>query len=125
MTTPHRDKVIVSNQVPDDLANVTTNLTSLANAKARVRIDATSGDADTLGSVLAIYRKQAGLNEQGLADWLGLDLPSIADLAEELRPGVGGQEMGLDQLAELYGADRARLLEVFEHAGQMGADEGR
>src|SRR5688572_14278086 len=96
----------------DDLANVTPHLTALANAKARVRIDAASRDADMVGSVLATHRKQAGLTEQGLADWLGLDLPSLADLAEELRPGISGQEMGLDKLAELYGAVRERLLEA-------------
>jgi hypothetical protein len=40
-------------------------------------------------------------------------------LAEEIRPQVVGpdgvaQETGLDQLAEVYGADRARLLEAFD-----------
>ena len=54
-----------------------------------------------------------------MADWLGIDLATLAELAEEPQPMLVGpddtmlQEMGLEQLAELYGADRARLLEAF------------
>ena len=78
----------MSNQPPDDdLANVSTNLTALANARARVQIDAAATDADTVGWVLAAHRAGAGVTVEALADWLGLDLPSLADLAQELRPG--------------------------------------
>jgi hypothetical protein len=47
-----------------------------------------------------------------LADWLGIDLATLAELAKEPRPMVAGpvgailQEMGLEQIAELYGADQ-------------------
>lgn len=109
----------MSNQPPDDdLANVSSNLTTLANARARVRIDAAATASDTVGSALAAYRTRAGVTVEALADWLGLDLPSLADLAQELRPGIGGQEMGIDQFAELYGADRVRLLEVFDQGDE-------
>jgi len=96
------------------LANVSTHLTALADAKARVQLDATTQDADTVGSVLAAYRSQTDLTWQQLADWLEIDLPSLADLAGELQPGLGGQEMGIDQMAELYGTDRLLLLKAFE-----------
>jgi hypothetical protein len=103
----------------DQLHNVSTDLTALADARARVRIDATEGDTDTVGFVLSQYRTHAGLTERELADWLRIDLPVLADLAEEIRPEkrrllAGYSEIGLDQLAEVYGADRARLLEAFE-----------
>ena len=93
------------------LTNVSTDLTALANARARVRIDAAEHDTDTVGFTLGRYRTQAGLTEQELADWLGIDLPVLADLAEEVRPEkrqllTGHPEIGLDQLAELYGAPR-------------------
>src|SRR4051812_45557037 len=103
----------------DQLANVSTDLTALADAKARVRIDAAERDLDTVGFVLGRYRAQAGLTERELADWLGIDLATLAELAEEPQPLLIGQdgailqEMGLEQIAELYGADRVRLLEVF------------
>jgi hypothetical protein len=100
--------------VSDQHANVSADLTAVADARARVRLDAAERDADTVGYVLARYRAQAGLTEQELATWLGIDLPVLADLAEEIRPGTDGQDLGFDQLAEVYGADRARLLEVFE-----------
>ena len=98
----------------DQLANVSTDLTALTDARARVRIDAAERDAATVGCVLAQYRAQASLTEQALADWLGIDLPVLADLAEEIRPPLDGQDLGLDQLAEVYGADRTRLLEAFD-----------
>jgi hypothetical protein len=98
----------------EQLTNVSTDLTALADARARVRIDAAERDPDTVGGVLAQYRAQAGLTEQDLATWLGIDLPVLADLTEEIRPPLDGQDLGLDQLAEVYGADRARLLEVFD-----------
>jgi hypothetical protein len=102
----------------EPIANVSTSLSTLANAKARVRIDKAERNADTVGFVLLAYRAQAGLTEQELADWLGISLPVLAALAEEIRPEQrlpmpGQQEMGLDQLAELYGADRDRLLEAY------------
>jgi hypothetical protein len=100
--------------VNEQHANVSTDLTALTDARARVRLDAAERDADTVGCVLAQYRAQAGLTEQELATWLGIDLPVLADLAEEARPGTDGQDLGLDQLAEVYGADGARLLEVFD-----------
>jgi hypothetical protein len=106
--------------VADQLVNVSTDLTALADARARVRIDAAERDTDTVGSTLGRYRAQAGLTERELANWLGIGLPVLADLAEELQPmtvspdGTILQEMGLEQLAEVYGADRERLLEVFE-----------
>jgi hypothetical protein len=104
---------------PDDLANVSTDLSTLRDARARVRIDAAARNADTVGSMLHRYRVRAGLTEHELATWLGIDVPILADLAEEIRPEqryalAGHAEMGLDQLAEVYGADRARLLEAFE-----------
>jgi hypothetical protein len=103
----------------EQLTNVSTDLTALADAKARVRIDAAEHDTDTVDFVLGLYRAQAGLTEQGLAEWLGVNLPVLADLAEEVRPEkrqllAGHSEMGLAQLAELYGVDRARLLDAFE-----------
>ena len=105
--------------IAEPLANVSTDLTALADAKARVRIDAAERDTDTVGYVLGRYRAQAGLTERELAAWLGIDLPVLADLAEEIRPEkrrllAGHAEMGLEQLAELYGADRARLSEAFD-----------
>ena len=106
------------------LANVSTDLTTLADARARVRIDAAERDPDTVGSVLGRYRARGGLTERELAAWLGIDLPVLADLAEELRPMLAGpdgavlQELGLDQLAELYGADRERLYEAFNRDDQ-------
>jgi hypothetical protein len=105
----------------DQLVNVSTDLTALADARARVHIDATEGDTDTVGFVLGQYRTQAGLTERELADWLGIDLPVLAELAEEIRPEkrrllAGYSEIGLDQLAEVYGADRARLLEAFDRS---------
>lgn len=86
----------------------------------RIRINAAARNPGTVGSILHQYRTQTSLTEQELADWLGVDLPILADLAEEIRPErrpvlTGHEEMGLDQLAELYGADRQRLLEAFEH----------
>jgi hypothetical protein len=109
------------NDGAEQLTNVSTNLTALADARARVRIDATERDTDTVGFVLGQYRTQAGLAERELADWLGIDLPALADLAEEIRPEkrqllAGYSEIGLDQLAEVYGADLARLLEAFEQS---------
>jgi len=103
----------------EPLANISADLTTLADARARVRIDATEGDTDTVGFVLGQYRTQAGLAERELADWLGINLPVLADLAEEIRPEkrqllAGYSEIGLDQLADVYGADRERLLEAFE-----------
>jgi hypothetical protein len=104
----------------DQLANVSTNLTTLADAKARVRIDAAERDPDTVGFALGQYRAQAGLTERELADWLGIDLATLAELAEEPQPMLADpnsailQEIGLEQIAELYGADRARLLEAFD-----------
>jgi len=70
--------------------------------------------------VLERYRTQASLTERELADWLGIDLAVLADLTEEPQPllisqdGAILQEMGLDQLAEVYGTDRTRLLEAFD-----------
>jgi hypothetical protein len=112
----------------EQLANVSTALTALADAKARVRIDAAERDTNTVGFVLGQYRAHAGLTEQELTNWLGIDLATLAELAEEPQPMLIGpdgailQEMGLDQLAEVYGADRERLLEVFEHESAI---EGR
>ena len=109
--------------IPDELANVSTDLTALADARARVRIDAAERDTDTVGYVLGRYRARAGLTERELADWLGIDPTVLADLAEEPRPmaadpdGAILQEMGLEQFAEIYGADRARLLEAFNRGG--------
>jgi hypothetical protein len=90
-----------------------------ADARARVRIDAAERDTDTVGFMVGQYRAQTGLTERALADWLGIDLPVLADLAEEIRPEkrrllAGYSEIGLDQLAEMYGADRERLLEAFD-----------
>jgi hypothetical protein len=105
------------------LANLSEDLTSLHNARARVRIGAAEREDDTVGSVLRRYRNQAGLTEQELATWLGIAPPVLADLAEELRPmavdedGDVIQDMGLDQLADMYGADRTRLLEAFSQDG--------
>lgn len=104
----------------EPLANVSTDLTALADARARVRIDAAERDTNTVGSVLGRYRAQAGVTERELANWLGIGLPVLAELTEELRPLVVGadgtilQEMGLEQLAELYGVNPARLIEAFE-----------
>jgi hypothetical protein len=95
-------------------ANVSATLTALADAKARVRIDAAERDPDTVGHLLGSYRARAGMTEQELADRLGISLPLLADLAEEPRPGIGCQEISLDQLADLYQADGNRLLEAFE-----------
>ena len=111
MTDPHDSA--------EQLANVSADLTALADARARVRIDAAEHDTDTIGFVLGRYRTHVGLTERELAGCLGIDLPVLADLAEEIQPLVIGpdgvaQEMGLDQLAEAYGADRERLLEAFE-----------
>ena len=69
--------------------------------------------------MLGQYRTHAGLTEQELADWLGVTLPVLADLAEEIRPEkrrllTSSSRIGLNQLAELYGADCERLLEAFE-----------
>ena len=101
------------------LTPVSTALTALADAKARVRIDAAERAADTVGYVLGQYRSHAGMTERELADWLGINLAVLADLAEEVRPekrrrltGYSGTD--LDQLAELYGVDPARLLEAFD-----------
>jgi hypothetical protein len=107
------------NDSAEQLTNVSTDLTALADAKARVRIDTTERDTDTVGFVLGQYRSRAGLTERELAAWLGIDLPVLADLAEEIRPEkrrilAGYSEIGLDQLAEVYGADRAQLLEAFD-----------
>jgi hypothetical protein len=98
----------------EPLANVSADLTAVADARARVRIDAAERSPDTVGSVLGRYRTQAGLTEQELANRLGINLPVLADLAEEIRPPLAGQDLGLDQLAELYGVDRERLLEAFK-----------
>jgi transcriptional regulator with XRE-family HTH domain len=98
----------------EDPANGSTTLTALADAKARVRIDAAERDPDTVGHLLAAYRTREGLTEQELAARLGISLLSLAGLAEELRPGVGVKEMGLEALADLYQANHARLLEAFD-----------
>jgi hypothetical protein len=111
-----------------DQSNVSASLTALDDARARVRIDAAEHDHDTVGHLLATYRKREGLTEQALAARLGIGLLSLAGLAEELRPGVDGQDMGLEQLADLYQADGGRLLEAFERgtgAGQMSAGDAR
>jgi len=44
------------NDIAEQLANVSTDLTALADARARVRIDAAERDTDTVGSVLSRYR---------------------------------------------------------------------
>jgi len=49
------------------LANVSTDLTALADARARVRIDTAEHDTDTVGFLLGQYRTQAGLTEGELA----------------------------------------------------------
>ena len=103
----------------DQLANVSTDLTALTDARARVRIDAAERNPNTVGYMLGRYRTQAGLTERELADRLEIDLPVLADLVEEIRPEkrrllTGYPGIGLDQRAELYGADRVRLLEAFE-----------
>ena len=100
----------------DNAANVSANLTALDDARVRVRIDAAERDSDSVGSVLAAYRVRYGLTEQDLASRLGIGLLSLAGLAEELRPGTEGQDMGLEQIADLYQADGGRLLEAFEQA---------
>ena len=68
----------------EQLANVSTDLTALADARARVRIDAAEHDTDTVGFVLGRYRARAGLTEQELAD-LARDRP-----ADARRPGGRG-----------------------------------
>ena len=103
-----------STRIDGDLANVSPNLTALEDARARVRIDGAERDRNTVGYRLGAYRRREGLTEQELADRLGIDLPSLAALSEERQPGTDDQEMGLDQLADLYNADRLLLLEAFE-----------
>ena len=68
----------------EQLANVSADLTALADARARVRIDAAERDTDTVGFVLGRYRAQAGLTERELAD-LARDR-----LAGARRPGGRG-----------------------------------
>ena len=102
----------------DDPTNVSANLTTLDDARARVRIDMAERDADTMGHLLAAYRGRYGLTEQELALQLGISLPTLAGLAEELRPGTEGQDMGLEQLADLYQADGGRLLEAFARGAE-------
>ncbi len=103
----------------EPLANVSADLTALADTRARVRIDAAERLPDTVGSVLGRYRGRAGLTEQELADRLRIDLPVLADLAEEVRPErrrllAGHAEISLDQPAELFVVNPARLLAAFE-----------
>lgn len=98
----------------ESLANLSADLTAIIDARAQVRIDAAERDPNTVGFALGRYRVRAGLTEQELADWLGITLPILADLAIEMQPLVGGQAMGVEQIAEVYGADRERLKEGFE-----------
>jgi hypothetical protein len=102
----------------DDPANVSATLTALDDARAWVRIDTAERNPDTVGHLLAAYRRREDLTEQDLAAHLGISLLSLADLAEELRPGTESQEMGLEQLADLYQADGERLLEAFERVAR-------
>ena len=71
MTDPHDSA--------EQLANVSADLTTLADAQACVRIDAAERSTETVGSVLGRYRALTGLTERQLAEWLG-----IVDLLERL-----------------------------------------
>jgi len=103
----------------EQLANVSTNLTALADARARVRIDATERDTDTVGFVLGQYRTQAGLAERELADWLGIEPDDLVRLAVDRRPAAARADLTYDRaqiraLAIAYGAHPDRLLVTFE-----------
>jgi hypothetical protein len=117
MTGPRK---LITDEEREQLANVSADLTALPDARVRVRIDAAERDPNTVGAVLAQHRARAGLTERELADWLEVDLATLAELAEEPQPMVTGpdgailQEMGLEQLAEVYGAHRERLFAAFE-----------